>query len=581
MPKTALESLRFALRGRGWLVAFIFFLILLGNVLSFSVPYFLKLITDYVTETPAISFEYQALMPIAIGLAAVYLLQEIGFRVAHYLEIVLNVKVFREITAFYFNNLINRPSSYFEDTFSGKLSRRIEQIGTSTKYFLESFLWEFGWSVPAMFMSAILLYIAHPLLGHSFLIWTAIFVVVSYPLLKQLYKRSKIVAEKDSILGGEFVDAIANVQITHSFARGTYEDKRLGRRLEDMSRTFMSEGRWFLANKIHQGLSVVSLGLLLVYVSIYLFGQDQISVGDFVLVASTIPLLTGVIWNMGDMALNSIRNYGNLHDAILDIQTETEKLEEGSYQLDRKTSAITFKNVSFNYKNSPFQFEDFTLEVTAGSKVGIVGSSGAGKSTLIKLLLRHYDVDRGEITVGDRDIKLVNLKSLRDTIAFVPQDTTLFHRTLFENIQYANPKASIDEVLEVCKKAHAHEFIQALPQQYETLVGERGIKLSGGQRQRIAIARAMLKDAPILVLDEATSALDGESEEIVQNGFKALFANRTVIAVAHRLSTLREMDRIVVMEEGKIIEDGHPTDLLQKGGAFKEMWDHQKGGFVS
>jgi len=319
------------------------------------------------------------------------------------------------------------------------------------------------------------------------------------------------------------------------------------------------------------------------YISIVLFSEQKITIGDFLLVSTILPTLTGRVNNLGDIVVYGIRKFGTISDAVKKLQTDVERLEEGKDTIGERNTSIVFKNVTFKYPSvDEYTFKDFSLEIQQGQKVGLVGTSGAGKTTLIKLLLRQYDLEEGEVTISGTNTKEFTLNSLRESIAFVPQDTSLFHRTLFENIQYAKPSATKEEVITAAKKAYAHNFIQQLPEKYETKVGERGIKLSGGQRQRIAIARAMLKDAPILILDEATSALDSESEEIVQEGLRGLFKNRTVIAVAHRLSTLKEMNRIVVIERGKIVEDGTPRELFDKEeSVFKKMWEHQKGGFIT
>jgi ABC-type multidrug transport system fused ATPase/permease subunit len=223
---------------------------------------------------------------------------------------------------------------------------------------------------------------------------------------------------------------------------------------------------------------------------------------------------------------------------------------------------------------------DFSLAIKGKEKIGLVGRSGAGKSTLTKILLRHYDINGGVITIDDQDISDVTRESLRDAVAVVPQEPLLFHRTLRENIAYGNPGASEYKIVEAAKLAQAHEFIMRLPRGYDTLVGERGVKLSGGERQRIVVARAILKNAPILILDEATSALDSESEVAIQKALHTLMEGKTVIAIAHRLSTLREMDRIIVMDGGQIIEDGSHEELIARGGTYAELWAHQAGGFL-
>ncbi|OYW42452.1 hypothetical protein B7Z28_01505 [Candidatus Saccharibacteria bacterium 32-45-3] len=225
-------------------------------------------------------------------------------------------------------------------------------------------------------------------------------------------------------------------------------------------------------------------------------------------------------------------------------------------------------------------FKQFNLSIPAGQRVGLVGQSGSGKTTLTKLLLRFSDIQKGAITIDDQAIETVTQSSLRKAIAYVPQEPMLFHRTLEENIKYGNPDANREQVIEAAKRAHALEFIEKLPEGLDTLVGERGIKLSGGQRQRIAIARAILKDAPILVLDEATSALDSESEKLIQQAFTELMKDRTSIVIAHRLSTIAKLDRIIVMDNGAIIEDGTHDELLAKKGQYAKLWAHQSGGFI-
>jgi ATP-binding cassette subfamily B protein len=244
---------------------------------------------------------------------------------------------------------------------------------------------------------------------------------------------------------------------------------------------------------------------------------------------------------------------------------------------------IHFDDVSFTHADSKEEdvlFHGFTLRIRPGEKIGLVGQSGSGKTTLTKLLLRFSDIDGGAISIDGQDITHIKQEDLRAHIAYVPQEPALFHRSLAENIAYGKPGADKDEILEAARKAHADEFIQKLPNGYDTTVGERGVKLSGGQRQRIAIARAILKDAPILVLDEATSALDSESEKLIQDALKRFMKGRTTLVIAHRLSTIQNMDRIVVLHDGRIMEQGSHEELLARNGAYAELWRHQTGGFL-
>jgi len=275
-----------------------------------------------------------------------------------------------------------------------------------------------------------------------------------------------------------------------------------------------------------------------------------------------------------------IREYGNVEEGLREILVDREiKDVSNASDLVVAKGAISWNKVQFEYGTNAV-FDNFELSIKPGQRIGLVGPSGAGKTTFVSLLLRQHDIDSGDILIDGQNISQVTQDSLRENIAVVPQEPLLFHRTIRENIAYGKPDATDEEIIAVAQKAQAHDFIMQLETGYDTLVGERGIKLSGGQKQRVAIARAMLKDAPILVLDEATSALDSESEVEIQKALEILMEGKTVIAVAHRLSTLRKMDRILVLETGKIVEDGSHDELTQSGGTYQRLWEHQAGGFL-
>ena len=303
--------------------------------------------------------------------------------------------------------------------------------------------------------------------------------------------------------------------------------------------------------------------------------------GVFVLVQSYLFSLFDILWNLG-------RSLGRATEAMTDMQEVVDIFDtpidianpNNPEILEMKEGNIEFKNVSFTYKGGISVLQDFNLIIKPGERIGLVGHSGAGKSTITKLLLRFADALEGSIVIDNQDIKNVTQNDLRKVISYVPQEPILFHRSIKENIAYSKPDATKEEIIEVAKKAHAHEFIEKLPQGYDTLVGERGIKLSGGERQRVAIARAMLKDSPILMLDEATSSLDSISEHYIQDAFNELMKGKTTIVIAHRLSTIQKMDRIIVLDKGKIVEQGTHKELLELNGSYAELWNHQTGGFL-
>jgi ATP-binding cassette subfamily B protein len=288
------------------------------------------------------------------------------------------------------------------------------------------------------------------------------------------------------------------------------------------------------------------------------------------------------LWEINAIMRNYNRIMGDAHDMVEILNIDPSIADGASGKLSATHGAIDFKDVTFSHDEGEGEtlFQKFSLSIKAGEKIGLVGHSGSGKTTLTRLLLRFSDLDNGSIKIDDQDITTVTQASLRRSIAYVPQEPLLFHRSLRENIAYGKSNATDDEIRSAAKKAHATEFIDKLPKGLDTMVGERGVKLSGGQRQRIAIARALLKDAPILVLDEATSALDSESEKLIQASLTELMKNRTAIVIAHRLSTIQKMDRIVVLENGAVIEDGSHNELLKQKGIYAQLWAHQSGGFI-
>ncbi|MCP3659204.1 MAG: ATP-binding cassette domain-containing protein [Bacteroidetes bacterium] len=310
--------------------------------------------------------------------------------------------------------------------------------------------------------------------------------------------------------------------------------------------------------------------------------NERITIGDFALVLGLNGTIIHLLWWNIKRLSDFSKLLGETQQALKAIFAPVEIYDiNNAKTLEYKKGIIEFNNVTFGYvKNNPF-FKNFSLKIKSKEKIGIVGYSGGGKSTFVKLLLRLYDLQKGEILIDGQNISKVTQESLRQLIGIIPQDPTLFHRTFRENILYGNTKASNKELLEASKKAHAHEFIINTPNKYETKVGERGIKISGGQRQRVSIARVILKDAPILVFDEATSQLDSITEKYIQNSMDFLMKDKTTIVIAHRLSTLLKMDRILVFDKGKIVEDGSHKELLNKKNHFYKLWQTQINGYIN
>ena len=390
-------------------------------------------------------------------------------------------------------------------------------------------------------------------------------------------------AQLNSKVTGLLADTITNhlnVKLFTAYNRERGLFKIINSQYQKLQQFTWDLGNYFEAA---QALLMIALELGVMYYAISLWQKGTISLGDFVLIQTYLVSIIMRLWNFGRI----IRKY---YEAMADAEEMTEILEMSHEIVDSKNAQalqiagghIEFKEVNFSYNQTREIVSNFNLEIKPKEKIALVGPSGAGKSTIINLLLRNYDISSGKILIDDQKIINVTQESLWQNIALVNQDPVLFHRTLKENISYGQPQANDDEIIQAAKLAHAHDFIESFSDKYGTYVGERGVKLSGGERQRIAIARAILKNAPILVLDEATSSLDSESEELIQDALANLMKDKTVIVIAHRLSTIMKMDRIVVLEEGKIIEQGSHQELLtKKNGLYKKLWKKQVGGFIA
>lgn len=388
--------------------------------------------------------------------------------------------------------------------------------------------------------------------------------------------------ELRSEIHGHVADALTNQLVVKTFTGEGREFnvmKKLGKKF---SFVYLKDFGFVATEGSTRVLAMTVAQLIGLGVCLQLASQNRIDIGTIVFVVTYLQFVGSHIFSIGEL----INGYEEL---LLEAAPMTEMLLKENVVHDspdatgfkKFTPTITFDNVSYRYEDGADSvLKDINLTIPAGQKIGLVGHSGAGKTTITHLLLRFADVTGGRLLISDQDVSSVTQKSLREHIAYVPQEPMLFHRSLRENIAYGNPEASDEEVIAAAKKAHAWEFIEKLPHGLDTTVGERGVKLSGGQRQRIAIARAILKDAPILVLDEATSALDSESEKLIQAALSKLMQSRTSIVIAHRLSTIAKLDRIVVLDQGSIVEDGTHVELLAQKGIYASLWSHQSGGFI-
>lgn len=471
---------------------------------------------------------------------------------------------------------------FFTDSFVGSLVAKIRRYPRSFEQIADQVCFDLGRVlVLRVLLIIIVLFFYSWKIGLLVFGWAVLFVSFNY--LFSLYKLKYDVQRSamDTEITGQLADTITNNINLKMFATLKQEYgifARITDRWNAIQRWTWDLGS--LAEAI-QGAFMVILEIVILWVGVNYWKAGIFTVGD-------LALLQGYMWQIFDNLWHVGRHIRNLYEAIADANEMTEILVKphgvinvvGAGAIAVSRGEIEFKQATFNYKNNKEIFSSFNLKIPAGQKVALVGTSGGGKSTVVKLLLRFYDLKSGQILIDDQDIAQFTQESLRSQIALVPQDPILFHRPIMENIRYARPDATDEEVIEVAKLAHCHEFVSGFADGYATMVGERGVKLSGGERQRVAIARALLKRAPILILDEATSSLDSESEFYIQDALKNLMKGKTTIVIAHRLSTIMQMDRILVLDNGRVIEEGKHEELVKaKTGMYQKLWQIQAGGF--
>ncbi len=558
----------------------------ISNTLIATKPYFFKLFVEVFQDTtdPAqIWGNVAALFAVFIGVVLIF--QPIMVQTGNWLQ-AKTLPVFSNMTRRQLARYMHNHSyGYFQNDFAGRLAGKVVETPMAINDVVYTFLGAIWYALVYFLVAVVLFLTTHWSFILVMFVWIALYGCLLLYFIPKLQTYTREASQARSVVRGRFVDTLTNILTVKLFARADHEDKYLLESLNDTAKRF--EKTDLMGFRMWGWLEVLTGAYwLAIIVCLVLTWQNGATTAADV--AMILPLALQVSqnsWWLSDIFSHFFRRLGEVEEGMEALTKSHDLVDNADAKaLNVSKGEVVFDQVDFAYGDK-LLFEKLDITIPAGQKLGIVGHSGAGKSTIVQILLRLFDIEGGQIRIDGQNIAEVTQNSLRENIAVIPQSSDMLHRTISENIRYGRIDATDEEVIEAAKKANAHEFIITLEDgkgnsAYDAEVGERGVRLSGGQRQRIAIARAILKNAPILVLDEATSALDSESERLIQDSLFHLMEGKTVIAIAHRLSTIAHLDRLIVLEEGKVIEDGTHKQLMKQGGNYSRLWNMQSGGFI-
>jgi ATP-binding cassette subfamily B protein len=567
-----------------WVTLLTFVAYGIATILSeiFTPLLYKKLIDLMTAPAGAGTIDHAVIIGLVLFWGVLLLMYNIFYRIGDFAIVYAQSKVLKSTIDEAFARLQDHSIEFFNNNFAGSLVAKIRRFSASIETIYDTIvfhIWMNGISLIGVFI--VLAYLA-PILAGLFIVWLATYITIITWFIRKKMAMDLQYASAQSTTTGQLADALGNVLNIKMFSSSIKEIAGFKKVTNNEEEKRYTAWRFHMLQNLVAALFVAIFEFISIFIAVKLWINGEITIGTIVLIQTFMFALFKIVWNMGKSATRFIRALTDAKEIIDIFETPVGVVDVDSPEVCKITKGeIDVRDISFSYNSGDRVFNNFSMHIDAGERVGLVGYSGSGKTTITKLLLRFIDVDSGEILIDGQDIAKIKQDDLRRNISYVPQDPVLFHRSLRENIAYGKSDATEEEIVEAAKAANAHDFISALPEGYDTLVGERGVKLSGGERQRVAIARAMLKDAPILILDEATSALDSISERHIQQAFERLMQGRTTLAIAHRLSTIQKMDRIVVFDKGAIVEQGTHQELIkQKDGVYAELWAEQSSGFI-
>lgn len=563
-----------------WALLLVTLTMLLYVAVDFVHPFVYRKIINMVTEPPA-GFQFSALIYLILILLGAVMVHRVLRDVVGFILIKVEINTRKLIAQRVFQRVNKLSYKWHASTFAGSTARKINRGVGRINDVMDILFYDLTPVVLTMIIASGILFKANLLVGLPIIAGLIIFVIISILMVRRSMILDQKENDQETKISGTMIDSITNNLTVKTFTGEGLEDRLFARQYNKWKKITTRAWNWHTWTGLFQGGFIALLEVLALFLALWLWQKGEFTVGDIVFVQANMGLLIFPMWTLGRFYRRFRRAEVDIQDLIKLINkpiTIKSPANAPSLKIDR--GQIRLNKVCFAY-NKRYVLKNINLEIKSGEKIALVGPSGAGKSTFIKLLFRFIDPSNGQILIDNQDIRKINIKSLRNSISLVPQEPLLFHRSIEENIRYGKADAKKEEIIKAAKLARAHEFISGLEKGYKSLVGERGIKLSGGERQRIALARVFLENAPILVLDEATSSLDSVSENLIQEALDKLMKERTTIVIAHRLSTVVKMDRIIVIDKGRIVEQGSHQELIEKPSSlYATLWQSQAGRFL-